>query len=69
MAKMARAVMVVLAAGPANLPVLQDTHTGIKETIQFTIRGASIRNFANRATNNFIGAEDTKLNAYNCFCI
>jgi len=47
MPEMARAVMVVLAAGTANLPVLQDTHTGIKETIQFTIRGASVRNFTN----------------------
>ena len=69
MTKMPRAVMIVLAAGPANLTVLQDTHAGIKETVEFTIRGASVRNFANRATNNFIGAEDTKLNAYNCLCI
>jgi hypothetical protein len=37
MSKMTRAIMVILTAGTANLTILQNTHTWIKETVEFTI--------------------------------
>jgi len=59
--EMSGTIMIVLAAGTADLAVLKDSHAGVKETTEFTVLGAGARNFAYRTTYDFLWAEDAEL--------
>ena len=46
MSKVTWATVIVLTARAADLTVLQNTHTGVKETVELPLGGRRIRNFA-----------------------
>jgi hypothetical protein len=66
MAEMSRTRMIRLATGPAGLPIVKNTHTGIKETPNarlISIIGPRICNFHHRTTLNLFWAENAKLDS------
>ena len=70
MTKVTRAVIVGLAARTALLSILQDAHTGVKETTNLgliTLIGIVGSNFNHRTFLNLVRAENTELDAQNGF--
>jgi hypothetical protein len=70
MAEMARAGVIRLAATPARLSIVQNTHTRIKETSNarlISIIGTCVCDFYHRTTLNLFWAENAKLNSYDWF--
>ena len=64
--------MIRLAATPAGLSIVQNTHTGIKETSNaglISIVGSRVCDFYHRTTLNLFWAENAKLNSYDWFNI
>ena len=66
-AEVAGAGMIVLAAGVAELAVLQYAHSGIGETADFALLGAVRRHFHHRAASDLLGAEHPELDAHDGF--
>lgn len=46
MPKVTWAAVIILTARAADLTILQNTHTRVKETVEFALGGRRIRNFA-----------------------
>ena len=68
MTEVTRALVIVLAACAAQLSVLEYTHTGVRQTPDFALLGATARDLNDGATYNLVRAEHPELDAHNRLC-
>jgi hypothetical protein len=65
MAEMAGTIVVVLTTCTTDFPILQNTHTRVKESTELAFGGGERSNLTHRPAHDLFRTEDTELNAHN----